>query len=317
LAASPTLHLPQAPLGRGGTPLSVVLCTHARPDYLRACLAGLSAQSRRDSEVLVVDSASPPAEAAAIAALAAEAGARLLRTDQPGLSLARNLGLEASAGNWVAFIDDDAVPERDWAAALLGRIARLPERAAALGGRILPRWEAPLPAWWPPSLRGVLTIIEWEGFGEVGVDLPTGVEIYGANMAFAAAPLREVGGFSEKLGRVGNRLLSGEEVAVVESLRARGYRAFYDGAAAVRHSIQRERLRPGWLLSRLLWQGATDALRDRAGRNGHGRLFGAALRLLVQAPLLLWPATSSALLRARCGAAYNLGYLRGRFAGAA
>jgi hypothetical protein len=70
-------------------------------------------------------------------------------------------------------------------------------------------------------------------------------------------------------------------------------------------------------LSRLLWQGATDALRDRAGSNGRARLLGAAARLLVQAPLLLWPATSSALLRARCGAAYNLGYLRGRFAGAA
>lgn len=298
-------------------PLSVVLCTHARPGYLRACLAGLAAQSRRDFEVLVVDSASPPAEAAAISRLAAEAGARLLRADKPGLSLARNLGLGASAGGWIAFLDDDAVPEPDWAAALLDRIARLPGGAAALGGRILPAWEAPLPGWWPPSLRGVLTIIEWEGFGEAGEDLPEGVDIYGANMAFAAAPLREVGGFPEGLGRVGGRLLSGEEVAVVESLRARGYRAFYDGAAAVRHSIQRERLRPGWLLSRLLWQGATDALRDRAGKHGTGRFLGAAARLLVQAPLLLWPATSSALLRARCGAAYNLGYLRGRFAGAA
>lgn len=297
--------------------LSVVLCTHARPDYLRACLAGLAAQSRRTFEVLVVDSASPPDEAAAIACLAAGAGARLLRTDEPGLSLARNLGLEGSAGRWVAFLDDDAVPEPGWAAALLDRVARLPEQAAALGGRILPAWEAPLPGWWPPSLRGVLTIVEWNGFGEVGVDLPNGIDIYGANMAFAAAPLREVGGFSETLGRVGDRLLSGEEVAVVESLRDRGYRAFYDGAASVRHSIQRERLRPGWLLSRLLWQGATDALRDRAKHNGHSRLLGAAARLLVQAPLLLWPATSSALLRARCGAAYNLGYLRGRFAGAA
>jgi glucosyl-dolichyl phosphate glucuronosyltransferase len=267
--------------------------------------------------VLVVDSASPPAEAAAIAGLAAEAGARLLRTDEPGLSLARNLGLQASSGSWVAFLDDDAVPEPGWAAILLDRIACLPERAAALGGRIVPAWEEPLPGWWPPSLRGVLTIIEWEGFGEVGVDLPDGTEIYGANMAFAAGPLREVGGFPESLGRVGGRLLSGEEVAVVEGLRARGYRAFYEGAAAVRHSIQRERLRPGWLLSRLLWQGATDALRDRAGGNGQRRLLGAAARLLVQAPLLLWPATSSALLRARCGAAYNLGYLRGRLAMAA
>ena len=56
---------------------------------------------------------------------------------------------------------------------------------------------------------------------------------------------------------------------------------------------------------------------NRAGKHGTGRFLGAAARLLVQAPLLLWPATSSALLRARCGAAYNLGYLRGRLAGAA
>lgn len=303
--------------GRGGPALSVVLCTHGRPDYLRACLAGLAGQSRREFEVVVVDSASPPAEAAAVADLAAEAGARLLRIDEAGLSRARNLGLAEAAGDWVAFIDDDAVPEPGWAAALLDRIDALPGSAAALGGRIVPAWEEPLPGWWPPSLRGVLTIVEWEGFGEVGADLPKNIEIYGANMAFAAAPLRDVGGFEEALGRVGDRLLSGEEVEVVSALRARGYRAFYEGAAAVRHSIQRDRLRPGWLLSRLLWQGATDALRDRAGKNGRRRLLGAAARLLVQAPLLLWPATSSALLRARCGAAYNLGYLRGRFAGAA
>ena len=235
-----------------------------------------------------MDSASPPAEAAAIRKLAAAAGARLLRTDQPGLSLARNLGLAEAGASWVAFLDDDAVPEPGWAAALLNRIARLPERAAALGGRILPAWEAPLPGWWPPSLRGVLTIIEWEGFGEVGADLPDSIEIYGANMAFAVGPLREVGGFAESLGRVGNRLLSGEEVEVVASLRARGYRAFYEGAAAVRHSIQRDRLRPGWLLSRLLWQGATDALRDRSGNNGHGRLArrrGAAARAGAAAAL--------------------------------
>ncbi len=163
----------------------------------------------------MVDSASAPAEAAVVAGVAAKAGVRLLRSDEPGLSRARNLGLAEAAGSWVAFLDDDAVPEPGWAAALLNRIADLPERAAALGGRILPAWEAPLPGWWPPSLRGVLTIIEWEGFGEVGVDLPRGIEIYGANMAFAAAPLREVGGFAESLGRVGDRLLSGEEVEVV------------------------------------------------------------------------------------------------------
>ena len=57
----------------GGAALSVVLCTHARPAYLRACLAGLAGQSRRGFELLVVDSASPPAEAKAIAEAAAAA----------------------------------------------------------------------------------------------------------------------------------------------------------------------------------------------------------------------------------------------------
>jgi len=65
-------------------PLSVILCCHGRPGYLRACLAGLAAQSCRDFELLVVDSGSPPKEAGAIAALAREAGARLLCSSSPG-----------------------------------------------------------------------------------------------------------------------------------------------------------------------------------------------------------------------------------------
>lgn len=289
--------------------LAVVICTHARPGYLRACLAGLAVQDEPVGTI-VVDSASPAEAAAEIARLAAEAGAQLVRTDRPGLSLARNLGLAASGAAWTAFLDDDAVPQPDWSRRLREAIAALPPDAAAIGGRILPNWEGPLPEWWPPKLRGVLTIVEWEGRGEEGHDLPDGVAVYGANMAFDSAALREAGGFPEELGRVGARLLSGEEVEVLDRLRAAGRRVFYDGRITVRHSIQRDRLRPDWLLTRLHWQGATDALRDL--RRGQARRApGAAAKLVVQAPLLLMSPHSSSLLRARCGAAYNLGYLRG------
>jgi glycosyltransferase involved in cell wall biosynthesis len=314
--------LPPGPetAGRGadGRPaLSVVVCTHARPRYLAACLHGLARQSaaaRVRCETIVVDSASPPLPAMEVAALAAAAGARLLRSETPGLSVARNLGLAAAGGRWLAYLDDDAVPEPDWAEALLARIAALPPDAAALGGRILPEWEAPLPPWWPDRLRGVLTIVEWPGFGEVGApETPPEAAVYGANMAFAVAPLRAVGGFDAALGRVGARLLSGEEVEALDRLWAHDWRVFYDGAVAVRHHIQAERLRPGWLLRRLYWQGATDALRDR--RRGRGRalrrLPPRLARLAVQAPLLAWPEASTRLMRARCGAAYNLGYARG------
>jgi GT2 family glycosyltransferase len=290
--------------------LTAIICTHARPHYLAACLAGLGAQRDGACDIIVVDSASGGPAAAEIARLAQAAGARLIRTERAGLSHARNLGLAASDAAWTAFLDDDAVPAPDWAFRMAEAIAALPPEAAALGGRIIPEWESPLPGWWPPSLRGVLTIMEWDGVGEEGRNLPQGVAVYGANMAFRTADLRDIGGFPEDLGRVGNRLLSGEEVEALDRLRARGLRVFYDGGIAVRHSIQRERLKPGWLLSRLHWQGATDALRDRR-RGGARRMAGAAAKLAVQAPLLLFPSRATSLLRARCGAAYNLGYLRG------
>ena len=292
------------------TDLAAIICTHARPHYLAACLAGLGAQQGTPLRVIVVDSASPAPQAAEIAHLSDAAGARLIRAEQPGLSHARNLGVAASGAAWSAFLDDDAVPAPDWATKLRAAVAALPRDVAALGGRILPAWEKPLPGWWPPALRGVLTIVEWEGRGEEGRDLPPGVAVYGANMAFRTAALEAIGGFPEELGRVGQRLLSGEEVEVLERLRAAGHRAVYDGSVTVHHSIQAERLAPGWLLSRLHWQGATDALRDR--RRGKARRApGAAAKLLLQAPLLLVPARATSLLRARCGAAYNLGYLRG------
>ena len=290
--------------------LTAIICTHARPHYLAACLAGLGAQQGGACDIIVVDSASPAPAAAEIAGLAAVAGARLIRAERAGLSHARNLGLAASGAAWTAFLDDDAVPAPDWARRMAEAIAALPPEAAALGGRIIPKWESPLPGWWPPSLRGVLTIVEWDGVGEEGRNLPPGVAVYGANMALRTDALRGIGGFPEELGRVGNRLLSGEEVEALDRLRARGFRVFYDGSIAVRHSIQRERLTPGWLLSRLHWQGATDALRDRRRRRA-ARMAGAAAKLVVQAPLLLFPSHATSLLRARCGAAYNLGYLRG------
>ena len=292
------------------TDLTAIICTHARPHYLAACLAGLSIQRGALSSVIVVDSASPAPQATEISRLADAAGARLIRADRPGLSHARNLGLAASGAAWTAFLDDDAVPAPDWAARLLAAIGALPREAAALGGRILPEWEKPLPRWWPPALRGVLTIVEWDGRGEEGRDLPSGVAVYGANMAFRTGAITAIGGFPEELGRVGRRLLSGEEVEVLDRLRAAGWRVFYDGRVTVRHRIQAERLAPGWLLSRLHWQGATDALRDRR-RGGARRATGAAAKLLLQAPLLLVPARATSLLRARCGAAYTLGYLRG------
>ncbi len=294
--------------------VSVVVCTHDRPHYLSACLAGLAAQVQAPAhEVLVVDSASPSAGAARIAALAAQHGARLIVLDRPGLSRARNAGLEAARGRITAYLDDDAVPAPDW-------LARLHEAAlpgiAAIGGRITPRYEAPLPAWWPPDQIGSLTVIEHAAAGHVNDDLPPGVEPYGANMAFDTAALRAIGGFPEGLGRIGTKLLSGEESLVLRRLADHGGRIRYDPAIAVLHSIQASRLTPGWLLDRLYWQGVSEVVLRRmlgstnaAWREAPRRLAVALLFL----PLALLPQSSPALIGLRWRRAYASGFLRGLF----
>ena len=100
-----------------------------------------------------------------LAELASDYGARLIRLEQMGVSLARNAGAWATRTQFIAYLDDDAIPAPDWTETILDAISHPGRRPALIGGRILPKWEVPLPAWWPTPCA-VLSIIEHEGRGE-------------------------------------------------------------------------------------------------------------------------------------------------------
>lgn len=91
--------------------ISVIVVSRDRPGALRRCLAGLAQCDHPNFEVVVV------ADAAGLRGVAA-AGmtdrVKLLRFDPANISKARNIGIAAAAGEIVAFIDDDAVPEPTW-----------------------------------------------------------------------------------------------------------------------------------------------------------------------------------------------------------
>lgn len=294
--------------------LTVCICTHDRPNYLRACLEGLARQtvSRDHFAVLVVDSASRHPDA--IAALTEAHHAKLIRLDQPGISLARNAGAWAARTRFIAYIDDDAIPARDWVAAILDAISIPGRQPALIGGRILPKWEAPLPRWWPRSLRGVLSIIEHEGEGEYRTPaLPAGMEPYAANMVVHVLSLLAAGGFGSTVGRYGQALLSDEEVQLAWALQNSGQSVRYDSRLVVHHQIQAQRLRPEWLLNRLYWQGASTVLTrrllgapDKVWRELPRRL----LVLALLAPAALLPRRSTVLLWARWRVAYATGFVR-------
>jgi glucosyl-dolichyl phosphate glucuronosyltransferase len=296
--------------------LTVCICTQDRPRYVRDCLDGLRSQtvSCNRFTVLIVDSASCSTAAVELDALAASNDARLIRVDQPGISLARNAGAWAARTSFIAYIDDDAIPAADWVEAILVAIAQPGRPPALIGGRILPRWETPLPAWWPTSLRGVLSIIEHEGRGEYRtMSVPKALEPYAANMVVHVLSLLAAGGFGGSIGRFGQSLLSDEEVQLAWMLQDAGYSVRYDSRIVVHHQIQARRLEPEWLLSRLYWQGASTVLTRRLLQQPESVWRELPRRLLVAcllAPACLIPRHSTLLLAARWRVAYATGFVK-------
>ncbi|MDS0300427.1 glycosyltransferase [Halogeometricum sp. S1BR25-6] len=96
---------------RSDQPLvSVVLPAYGRPEYLDAAVESVADQTYAPVELLVVDDCSPDPIRPVVDA--AETGAlhdvRVLRHDvNRGACAARNTGIEAASGEFVAFLDDD------------------------------------------------------------------------------------------------------------------------------------------------------------------------------------------------------------------
>lgn len=101
-----------------GPRYSIVIPTHDRRDVLAEVLAALEAQ--RDApefEIVVVDDGSTDGTRELLAGWRGERPFRRLEQPARGPAAARNRGVAAALGEWVAFLGDDTVPEPGWLAA--------------------------------------------------------------------------------------------------------------------------------------------------------------------------------------------------------
>jgi hypothetical protein len=260
-----------APLTRPAPQLSAVICTYDRYHVLPGAIDSLRAQCVGPElmEIIVVDNS--PDQAAAAASRARYAGAGNLTyvlAPQPGLSDARNRGAALARGNFVGFIDDDAIASPGWAAAILEAFQLFGPRAGAVGGPARPLWLGERPEWLTNELLGHLSILD---HGERPKLLPPGQTIVGCNMAFNRALLLDIGGFPPHLGRYGPELSlrSNGEPGVLNRVRQAGRDIGYTPYAHVDHRIDPSRLTQAWFRRRAAWQAVSDYLLDAQATANH------------------------------------------------
>lgn len=95
--------------------VSVIVPAYNVADRLPVCIDSLLAQTETDFEVIIVDDGSTDRTAIVADAFAIQdQRVRCLRQDNAGVSAARNRGLNAARGMFVAFADADDYVEPDW-----------------------------------------------------------------------------------------------------------------------------------------------------------------------------------------------------------
>jgi GT2 family glycosyltransferase len=195
--------------------VSVIVCTYNGSRTIAETMDALGNLAYPDYEVIVVDDGSTDG----VAEIASRYDCKVIRTENLGLSHARNVGLDAASGEIVAYIDDDAYPDPDW----LSYLVRTFEEGgyAAVGGPNIPPAEDGLIADCVAGAPG--------GPIHVLLDDRLAEHLPGCNMAFRAGILREVGGFDPQF------CVAGDDVDVCWRLVASGHQLGFSPAAMVWH----------------------------------------------------------------------------------
>ncbi|WP_234791999.1 glycosyltransferase family 2 protein [Mycolicibacterium brisbanense] len=246
-------------LSEGVATLSVVICAYTMRRWSDLCRSVDSVldQVDQDTEVIVVIDHCDELQTRVTDRYSGEHRVKVIpNAEQQGLSGARNTGVSAARGDVVAFLDDDAEADSEWAQRLIGHYQD--PTVVGVGGYAVAVWPGARPAWMPREFDWV---VGCSYTGQPTIVAPVRNPI-GCNMSLRRSALESVGGFKSEVGRVGAVPVGGEETELCIRVRAAGDSAqiLFDPDMRVHHHVSSDRATVRYFVRRCYHEGLSKAV---------------------------------------------------------
>lgn len=197
--------------------------------------------------LVVVDNASEDRTPAILKEFSGKLPMTPLRTEKRGKNVALNIGLNHLDGDLVVLTDDDTIPDTKWLSKWR-KIVDEKSEFSLFGGKICPIWSGSIPDWIPRLVN------LGAAYGVTPENLISGpvpaAQLWGANMAIRADIFASGYRFNEKFGPQAGQYIMGSEVEFTCRLENQGYKAWFDGQAAVGHIIRPNQIEREWIIQR-------------------------------------------------------------------
>jgi len=204
---------------------SLIIITLNRAAALRRTLEGLVGQSRLPGEILIVDNGPHDETERVVSSFRGRLAVRYVPEPVRGYGNARNRGLAEARGEALYFLDDDCVPEPDWAQMLWNELES--GRADLVGGSRVSG---------QPGVAARLEYLSTDGPG-LSPRLPSGPA---AHLSTSNLIMRREA--ANKVGRFDCTLRMCEDRDFTNRARKLGFRLLYQPKARVTHYPAIDRL---------------------------------------------------------------------------
>ncbi len=169
----------------------------------------------------------------------------IFNSENRGLSYSRNIGIKNSHGSIIAFIDDDAVPSKDWAKNIIKTFDE-DSLIGAVTGDVIPQWECNEMSWFPRELYWMLSC----SYVMTPTEKKEFERGFGTNMAFKRDIFDRIGMFDTNLGINGKRWVGGEDSDMFMKVKKLRMKIIFNPEIRVQHKIYGYRIKTNSLAKR-------------------------------------------------------------------